>query len=183
MMKDQPMVINDAKYLFNHAKFRAVIEERKTTLHQSQAAVLRDIAEHCHTNATTIKNWLYTNSSPDLALITSIAEYLDVPLLDVLTEVLDEGEENRIDISAEVSRLRVRMKNSILSFRGLYEYLACIRGFDISRWTLFWIIRGKRIPSVELYKEIDFALSSAEQVRNERLFPLSIEKGDENETV
>lgn len=182
-MKDQPMVINDVRYQFDHAKFRGVIEERRATLHQSQAAVLRDIAEHCHTNPTTIKNWLYTNSSPDLELITSIAEYLDVPLLGVLTEVLDEGEGKRIDISAEVSRLRVRMKNSILSFEGIYEYLACIRGFDISRWMLLLIILGRRIPSVELYKEIDCALVSAEQVRDRRVFPLSIEKGDENETV
>lgn len=183
-MKEQ-IVINEIEYKFDNGKFREVIEARKTKLHQSQAAVLRDIAEHCHTSPTTIKNWVYSGASPDMKLITSIVDYLGVPILDVLTEVFDEVEESktRIDMSAEVSRLRVRMKNSILSFRGIYEYLACIRGFDISRWTLFWIIRGKRIPSVELYKEIDFALSSAEQIRDERLFPLSIEKGDENETV
>ena len=183
-MKDQQIVINNVRYQFDHAKFRGVIEQQKSELHQSQAAVLRDIAEHCPTNPTTIKNWLYTNSSPDLELITLIVEYLDVPILDVLTAVIDEREESeRIDIFTETSRLRMRMKNSILKFEGLYEYLACIRGFDLSRWMLFLIIRGRCIPSVELYNEIDYALVSAEQVRDKRLFPLSNEKGDDDETV
>lgn len=182
-MKDQPIVINNVRYQFDHEKFRGVIEERKVTQHQSQAAVLRDIAEHCPANPATIKNWLYTNSSPDLELIVLIVEYLNVPILDVLTAVIDEQEESKIDIIAETMRLRMRMKDSIWGFEGLYQHLVCFRGFDISRVMLFLILQGTCIPSIELYMAIDCALVSAEQVRDKKLFPLREEKGVDDEIV
>lgn len=68
-----------------------------------------------------------------------------------------------------------RMRGSGLTLEGLYEYLAIIRGYDISRAMLLRILWRRRTPSPELYEEIDGALSLAEQVRNRRLFPLSDE--------
>lgn len=69
-----------------------------------------------------------------------------------------------------------RMRESGLTLEGLYEYLAIIRGYDISRAMLLRILWGRRTPSTELYEEIDGTLSSAERVRDRALFPLSDEE-------